>query len=377
MRICLINNLFHPYSRGGTDRIVQLMQDGLIAQGHSVFVISTQSEKKSYAENGNYYLRSKFAELNKYNVFVRMLFVVFEFINLKNYFHIKKIIHKERVEAAITHNLRGVGFFSVVALRRIKHIHVLHDLQLIHPSGLMIFGQEKKIASCAAKAYAFLTRLFLSRAACVISPSKWLLQEHLSRGFFGKAKTVHIPNPARIQTGLPVKKEIGKKFLFVGEIEEHKGVFLLLDAFFECRKDFPDARLDIIGRGSRQDEIRSGNGVNYLGWQNKGGVEAAMAGAYCLVMPSLCYENSPTVLYEAAAISLPAIIAQIGGAEELALDLGGILFLPGQKGDLAQKMSYAIKNPDLMRKIGDSSRLKINKYEIDRYIEKISSLISD
>lgn len=377
MKICLINNLYKPYARGGADRIAEIMLEGLKAQGHDVFAVAT-APTAAFIENGNYYLKSHYQNLGKMNIFQRGISVVWDLFNIKNYFLLKKIIEKEKVELAITHNLRGIGFLPARAIKKIKHVHILHDIQLIHPSGLVLVGEEKKLSSLAVKIYYGLSKFIIASPKCVISPSAWLLNEHISRGFFRKSKTKVIPNPALVPQTIPAKKPANEnfRFLYVGEIEEHKGIALLLRAFCECRKKYGNITLDIIGKGAQAALMPDTAEIRYLGWQTKAEVTEAMQNADCLVMPSLCYENSPTVMYEAAALGLPVIASRIGGASELAHYLGGVLFAAANQADLAKKMAYVIKNPQTLKSIGDNSKRKIENYSVDNYLQKLKAEIA-
>ena len=41
MKICLINNLYKPYIRGGAEKAVEVIADELVESDHDIFVIST------------------------------------------------------------------------------------------------------------------------------------------------------------------------------------------------------------------------------------------------------------------------------------------------------------------------------------------------
>ena len=43
MKICLINNLYGEYAKGGAERVAEVIDKGLKKEGHEVFVISTSS----------------------------------------------------------------------------------------------------------------------------------------------------------------------------------------------------------------------------------------------------------------------------------------------------------------------------------------------
>jgi len=390
MKICLINNLYHPFIRGGAERVVEKIADELKKE-HQIFFISTKlrGKEKPQTREKIYHLNSLFYNLNKIPLALRFFWHFWDMIDPICYFKIKKILKAEKPDLVITHNLKGLGFLTTRAVTSlgIKQIHTLHDIQLLHPSGLMFWGREKKIQSWPAKIYARACAWLFNSPTAVISPSTWLLELHESKGFFKKSKKIVLPNPAPITI-----KEITKEkkadnscfdFLYVGLIEGHKGMDLLFDAFSDFAKNQEKTvRLLLAGTGSKLFELSTKiqeknleKQILILGWQEKNQIKNLMQTTDCLIMPSLCYENSPTVIYEAAAAGLPVIASRIGGITELTHELGGLLFTPGNKKNLLKKMRYAIEQPQEMTKISEQSRLKIKKMQSKNYIKKLLALI--
>ena len=380
MKICLINNLCKPFSRGGADRVLEITRDGLRERGFDVFVISTKPYFSKYIDDKNYYLKSFFHYLNKIPKPIRLFYHLADFLSVKKYFQIKKILKKEKPDLIITHNFKGLGLliFKAIKNSKIKHVHVLHDIQLIHPSGLMIAGKEDVLENFFTKIYYSAVSKIINSPGLIISPSKWLMREHEKRGFFKNSKKIIIPNPVVVKNNFALKnkKDNGINFLYVGELETHKGVMFLLNAFNELCKN-KNIKLSIIGKGSKYDKIQGlkNEKVEVLGWKTGKQVNAAMQNADCLIVPSLCYENSPTVIYEAASLGLPVLASRIGGITELVHSLGGILFETGNEKDLSEKINYILKNPDILEKIGISSRDKINEFSVENYLGKLSGIL--
>jgi hypothetical protein len=132
---------------------------------------------------------------------------------------IKKILKREKCEVVITNNLTGLGSLIAPAVKRsgAKHVHILHDIQLLHPSGLMYMGKENLIDSFPARAYQFFNRRFFRRCDRVISPSRWLLKLHKQRGFFYRAQSEVRLNPVGGQSELlrPVKSGDAALYFFI------------------------------------------------------------------------------------------------------------------------------------------------------------------
>ena len=387
MKIVITNNLYAPWVRGGAERIVEKTAEGLENKGHEVFIIAT-APKESRTEKA-YYLGSIFYNLDKYPFWLRFFWHLWDIFNFVHRAKIKKILKEKKPDLVITHNLQGVGFLLPGLLRKlkIKHFHTLHDIQILHPSGLMIWGKEKILASFPARAYQVITRFLLGSPAVVVSPSQWLLDEHLKRGFFKKSEIKILPNyffkqtiVSNAKSKIPIRQPADKcQFLYVGQIEEHKGVEFLVKTFLSfLGKDISlKAELLIVGGGSRFEEIKKIAGgrkeINILGRKNESEVKDLMLAADCLVVPSLCYENSPTVIYEASAAGLPVLGANLGGITELIGVIGGILFEPGNKDDLLKNMAEITSSPEKLDKI----RIKEKPYCPIDYISELVLLAKD
>jgi len=381
MKICAINNLYFPYNKGGAEKVIEAVRYFWTQKGHDFFVISSRPKKKSHKNEEikrDYYFNSWYFDLNKMPRLFRYFWHLYDLFDVITAFKICRVVKKEKPDFILLNNLKGLSYFLPFFLKnlKIKTILILHDVQLIEPSGLIIFEKENRIKSTINRFYIFLCRMLYSGIVFVISPSKWLLDLHVQNDFFKKAiiKKV-VPNPAPDFYTECIQHNHGvNNFLFVGQLASHKGVDMLVDVFSR-QADF---KLNIIGEGHKINKNKYFN-IEFLGKMNRNEVLKKMKEADCLVVPSLCYENSPTVIYEAASVGLPVIASRIGGIPELVKYLGGALFNPGDKLDLMKKIIWASKNPKILREMGLKSREKIKQYSVVNYCEQIESIknISD
>lgn len=404
MKICLINNLYKPYARGGAERVAEMTAEELLKLGQEVVVISTKPvelrienyELRIIDGVKNYYIPSFYYNLIRIPKWLRLLWHILDMFDIGSFFIIRKILKKEKVDLVITHNLKGVGYLIPLAIRSlgIKHIHTLHDIQLIHPFGLMIHGEEKKIDSVFAQIYTFLCRLLFGSPQKVVSPSQWLLDMHSKRGFFKNSKTALIPNPSPISSLLEEGKTKDKFcFLYIGQIEDHKGVLFLIKTWKKFRGNFllplnkPARRIGegenkrgellIVGDGSKMDELKKivggDNSIKILGRKNIEEVRKFMNNSDCLIIPSLCYENSPAVIYEAIGVGLPVLASRLGGIPEL-IDDDSLLFKAGDENDLINKMKWIMANENKVELKVESMFIKIRKDNQESYIKRLISL---
>lgn len=391
MKICLINNLYRPYERGGSEKVVDFIYKGLKDKGYEVFLISGAPylRRRTDERSSVYYLRSIFFNIAKFPLLFRVFWHIYNTFDAISVFKVWLILKKEKPDMVMTHNLKGISFLVPRLLRSmgIRHMHTLHDIQLLHPSGLMMHGKEHQTDSLPAKVYQAVCRFLFLYPDTVISPSRWLLREHISRGFFDGSKKFVLPNPSPEFADIkaPADKQDNKfVFLYVGQMEEHKGVLFLTKAFVNFWEPFwtssagKKKKLSIdlwmAGAGSKIGEagkIAYGDKrIKILGGKAHSEIKELMQKADCLIVPSLCYENSPTVIYEAASQGLPVIASRIGGISELVEKTGGLLFAPGDEDDLSEKMKYVLENRRQLDRVIAKER-RFNPYD---YMDNLVNL---
>lgn len=128
------------------------------------------------------------------------------------------------------------------------------------------------------------------------------------------------------------------KFLFVGRLEEVKGVRDLLKAW----SDFPykeNSSLTIIGDGSLQDLVRQENDVNHLNFLQPQELAEEVKLYNCFILPSL-FEPYGVVIHELACAGMPIIASNQCGAAPVFIipDYNGYIFKAGDYKALLEKM---------------------------------------
>jgi len=382
MKIAVINNIYVQAVCSGSVMVTKKIVTGLEKSGHEVFIVACGREEKKVGQI--FYLKSIFPILEKYPLTIRFFWHLWDFFNFGHSRSLKKILSKEEPDLVITNNLQGLGFFIPRLLKKLKirHFHILHDIQLLHPSGLMFYKKEKILRTNHAKVYQALMRFVFGSPEIIISPSKWLLAEHKKRLFFKNSKKIVLPNYF-LASGVNSQKLnpecLGKNskftFLYVGQIEPHKGVKFLVKAFAKFLEKNSTAELLIVGLGSQEEKLKKIASVNpaikFLGLKKPEERDVLMRQADCFIVPSLCYENSPTVIYEAITAQLPVIASQIGGIPELIEAAGGWLFEPENEKELLEKIFLAISAPIELEKIKNQEK----NWQPADFIEVLSGFI--
>ena len=349
MKICMISNLYPPYHRGGAGVVVKRTVDELINQGHEVIVISAKpfagiSSLKPELESSGGEQIYRFYPLNlyfskndhKFPLFIRAIWHLIDVINPINGWNIRSILKKEKSDVVITHNLKGIGLSIPLFLRDYPHVHVLHDVQLVEPSGLIIHGEEQigLLKGFFRKIQTGMSIFIFRFVDLVISPTQFLFSFYKDHKLFTRSNTWVHPNPAP-ELSIPdhIEKTGGVSHLYyIGQIEEHKGIRFLVDAI----KSHPDLdlNLSVVGKGSLSDwlneSIKDESRIDYRGFLEQESFSKILASSDATIIPSLCYENSPTAVYESLQAGIPVIAANIGGLPELIREgKNGYTFEPG------------------------------------------------
>ncbi len=302
MRIAVLTNAYPPHARGGAGRIAALQVELFQAAGHEVRVWSASLEWTGYS-----FLR-------------RALFHLRDLVWLHP---AADEIVAWRPDVLITHNLTGVGFRTPSGIQRaffakthqnLRWVHVLHDVQLFHPLGLL---SDESSITFLQRLVTCIRRIVFKKPDAVVSPTKWLLEAHTRRGWFEGVEQRIIPNPApQGEAGLSYDWHDPLRVLFVGRVTPDKGSELLKELMKTANRPIAwqiiGAQSDALTKG----ECAPGSTLTVQPESSSDVVLQAMREADVLLVPSQIEENQPTVILEAFARGLPAIGQAKGGIPE-------------------------------------------------------------
>ncbi len=394
MKIAIVSNYYPPNAKGGAEIVASRIADELSARGHEIFVL-TRNTYPHFPFNISNSERLPF--------FLKLFWHVFDLFNPFSNRIIDRVILEEKPDVFLTHNLKGIGVNLSRAIQRrgIFQIHTLHDLQLTVPSGLLIRGEE----------HSFLNRSFLrrwyERAAMfaigkpnvIISPSRYLINAYRERGMFRDADVRMMPNPA--PSRIPPPSQGGGegvvvqsadhssepfRFLFAGQLESHKGILFLMDAIETINSQAGSGdptrsrmvELHIAGNGSLRQiiETRCANDprIIYHGFLSTDALAQQIAESDAVIVPSLCYENSPTIIYDSFAVGVPVIASNIGGIPELIIEgENGFLFEPGNADSFIESLRC------FEQALFDRNTIRIaaEKYALETYVDTLEKLFQE
>jgi glycosyltransferase involved in cell wall biosynthesis len=189
---------------------------------------------------------------------------------------------------------------------------------------------------------------------------------------YPSARITVVPNGRDLSVFQPgrareaVRKELGLDRTVplvgvVGRLEPQKGHVHLLDAWPAVLREFPDARLLLVGdgvlRGSLQARACAGgidDTVIFAGFRDD--VPRVLDALDILCLPSL-YEGMPLTAIEGAAMALPVVATAVDGTPEVVRDgRTGRLVPPANPPELAEALLELLRDPERARRMGQSGR---------------------
>jgi glycosyltransferase involved in cell wall biosynthesis len=150
---------------------------------------------------------------------------------------------------------------------------------------------------------------------------------------------------------------------YLGRLDQAKGLSVLMDGWdgYLARDADTSLRLSIAGNGPLmpviQEWARRRPSVDLLGVLDRDGCRDLIARSRAVIVPSAWEETFGLVVVEAMAGGVPVIAARHGSLPELVGDGdNGILFRPGDAGDLSSVLEGVAADPERWRRLGAEAR---------------------
>jgi glycosyltransferase involved in cell wall biosynthesis len=318
---------------------------------------------------------------------------------------VRGLIALRRPDVAHAHNIYHHLSPSVLVELHRKNVPVvltLHDLKLVCPAYKM-HTQGTICESCRGGALRNVVRNRCIKNSSAMSALVWLestIHKSLdvysktvsrfvapSRFFLAKfaewgvdtSRFAHIPNSVDVEAMTPSGAP-GNSFVYLGRLVPEKGVATLIKAAAKAR-----VKLRIVGTGPEEADMRRlaadlGGDVEFTGYLSGPELQAAIASARAVVVPSEWYENAPISVMESSAMARPVIGADIGGIPEL-IRVGetGFVFTSGDVDSLAEVLSKVRALPtSTLQRMGTAGREWMrSEFSPAAYRERMFSLYED
>jgi len=196
-----------------------------------------------------------------------------------------------------------------------------------------------------------------------------------------KYKPIGMEKKMELREKLKIWKE-GKIILFVGGINIRKGVEVLVDAYIQIEKKFPDLKLLIVGPTYKYDQKYISNIKNkikennlnekvYMTEDNVENVEEYMQSSDIFVLPSR-QEGFPISVIEAMSCGLAVVGSDIPEIAKAQISSGkdGYTFKEGNSKELADRLEKLLKDVECISRIGIEARKKVENNWSTEIVDK-------
>lgn len=372
MKIVLLQAIYWPNQRGGAEMVAENIVSGLLGRGEQVAVITVgQKDEIKKREEKIYYLKSRnlfnFFALGEKSLLARFFWHLFDLFNFGQAKAIEKILKQEKPDLVLTHNLKGLGYLTagVIKKLKLKHFHTIHDMQLLHPSGLL-----PQRLSRPAKVYGWFCRKLFGSPEKVFFPSEYIKKIYEQAGFFPGSQRIVLANPIKLAPPVAKKENNSLDLLFLGQVEEYKGIFKLIDAVLKIKGDLV---LRVVGDGqalgAAQKLAQGDPRIKFCGRLNQVELKTVWPQIDLLVNPSQTPESFGLVVIEAYGQGAPVLANNIGALPELVRE-GETGWLV-KNNEWREKIEWCLAHREQLMGMRENCLKEAKRYDIEEYLNKL------
>jgi len=406
MNILHINKYF--YKKGGAETLFFNMSDLLAEKGHQVIPFSMKSPQNEKSDYEKYFI-SNVDFYNSKNTFKDKLKALGRlFYSQEAKRNLKKLLNENQVDIVHLHNIYHQMPPSFLKMLKNKYklplLMTVHDYKLISPSyGLL--NNNKVCEDCYQHKYykAVMNKCHKnsrSSSALLALEKSW----HTMTGAYNNLDLLLCPSQFmknKLEAwGITTPKKVlanfidlnkfkasennGDYLLYYGRLSKEKGVDILIKSLQYLPNNIC---VKIVGIGKFKEnllqltkDLKLKNKIEFVGFKSGQELYNIISQARLVVVPSVCYENSPFTILESFALAKPVIASNIGGIPELLNTekekyKRGKLFIPGNQEDLANQLLEIWNNDNLLKEMGRNARQYVEKYHsAENYYKQLEQI---
>ncbi len=231
----------------------------------------------------------------------------------------------------------------------------------------------------------------------IVSPSISLKEKIIEFWGIGSIHIGIVPNlyvPSDLLLNYPVNKNNNSTVLFIGKLNEHKGLVNLVKAIPRVVSKFPNVKFKLVGADGFfskknipmsqyiKNELKGfENNFLIIGPIENEEIQLELGNSEICVFPSM-WENFPMVCLEAMSAGCSIIGSNNGGMSEMLANDAGILINPKSPWEIANAINDLLEDNNLRHRLGLNARLNVlNSYNekiigdlmLDSYLEAINN----
>jgi glycosyltransferase involved in cell wall biosynthesis len=374
---------------GGSEVVINNQITGLRERGHEVLLFCFGNKK--IEEKNLIVIKEPKSNLIRY---------IYQFlINPKGYVKLRNTIKSFKPDIIHLHNIDKHILTFLLPVKKNKTIRSIHDFGIVCPYFWGIYKDDQKVCEqgiglkCIKHKclhplrYPFYYYLFKmkhyfqkKRVNGYITATELLKNFMQDQGF----KNIFVFPYFTTKNNYILENTMGKQILFVGRLEENKGCESLIRAFSLIHKNIPDAMLTIVGSGLQEIKLKSlsrslnlAENINFAGSVPNIEIAKYYLNSSVVVVPSICMDNSPIVIYEALSFGKPVVATNRGGNPELIKDgYNGFVVDANNSDELAVAVVNLLNDKKLYDTIAGNAIVSSAQFDIDKYIDNLEMIYS-
>lgn len=351
MRIALITRRYPPLI-GGAEKVLSYLAPALAAGGDELTVLTSRLDPASPG-------REEVATPRGSLAVVRLETTPWRFVGTWLYMrNLRRWLEANRPDVAYVSMLKHDAFVAVGVGRR-RGFPVVLRPEGAGATGDLAWQQWGRMGRAIGRR--------CRRADAVVAISRAIREELLDAGF-DRAKIVEISNGVPVPQAMWNRREGWReapRAVFVGRLAPEKGLGTLVRAWPIVRRDFPRARLALIGEGPERPALEGL--IAELGLRDAVGLPGAAAdvgpaltASDLFVLPSE-EEGMSIALLEAMALGMPVVASDIAGNRRLVADHKHGRLAPGDPAGVARVIVEQWTEFDRAVHMGRAARSRVEQ----------------
>ncbi|AEG18294.1 glycosyltransferase family 4 protein [Methanobacterium paludis] len=364
------------YAHGGTEMAAYNLAINMVNMGHEIDVFTTSIDSKDSLET---YPHMK---VHRYGTTMKIASANPSF---------KLIFKPLNHDVDIIHAHSPIPYSDIPALIYAKRKKVPFILTYQY-DGQETGGSFIRNAGVFLYNKVFINKVLDYADVIIATTNSYANESKFLKGY--KDKIVVIPNGINIEevTTSYSKEECRNKLklpdnenliLFLGSLVPYKGPDILLKALHRVKKEIPDVKLILAGRGPMLTELEElskklglDENIEFLGFVDESlkPLYFKASNVFCLPSTTMA-ESFGIVNLEAMASGIPIVSSKLGGIPDIVKDgENGLLVKPGDVEGLADALIYLLKNEDVRGKMGDDGLKKVKRYSWEKIAEETEKI---
>ncbi len=370
MKVLIVNTFYYPDIIGGTEISIRKLAQNLAQNGVEVVIVCTGTYNSSEWQDNIKIIRKHFRNImpfikyKKASYLKKGIYKLVDFYNFFNRKELKIILEQEKPDIIHTNNLFGISpiIWKIASKLQIPVVHTLRDYFLLCPKADLRKHSGDVCGKChtICRLYRYIYKKCSLNVNTVTAPSKFTLNKYLQNNYFLNSEKYSVYNAIdfkikQVQQICQLRKNNIKfkkifHYVYIGAIEEHKGIKWLLNSFMSVDKQ--NITLNIAGKGSLEsyiyESMKKDKRIKFFGFLDEKELKELLIKCDVLIIPSIWEEPFGRVILDAYIQCMPVIGSKIGGITELIKDYKtGILVQPNNQEELSNVISILEENREM------------------------------